>query len=95
MSRCSSQASSPRELIEQLGGASAIARELGVTPAAVANWATRDVPGAQHVAVLVLAVQRGVYWRPPGWPPSLQLRWYAPAAAPAGGAAEGLAEAAD
>jgi len=75
---CSVVASSTRELINHLGGSGAVARQLGLRTSAVSNWTKSDVPGAHHTAMLVLAVKHGVFWRPPGWPTALQLRWHEP-----------------
>ena len=78
MSQCCAIASSTRELIRQLGGTNAVAAAFGVKPSAVSNWLHTDIPPMHHARMLSLAVRRGVFWRPPGWPPELQLRWHEP-----------------
>jgi len=63
------------ELVRRFGGPTALARALGISPNAVSNWtAAGEVPERWHARLLALAVQRKVDWRPPDWPPDVQLR---------------------
>lgn len=75
MSQCFAIASSTRELIRCLGGTNAVADLFGVKPSAVSNWHHTDIPAVHHARMLSLAVRHGIFWRPPGWPPQLQVRW--------------------
>jgi hypothetical protein len=64
------------ELVDILGGTSAVARELELAPSTVSGWRRCDaVPPTQHARLLAVCVAKGVYWRPPEWPPQAQLRW--------------------
>jgi hypothetical protein len=59
-----------------LGGTTALARDLGLSPSAVSYWRREGtVPPSQHARVLALCVERGIFWRPPGWPHQVQLRF--------------------
>ncbi len=59
---------SVRVLVERLGGGSAVAARLGVTPSAVSLWVANDrVPPARQAAVVKLARERAVDWTPPGF----------------------------
>lgn len=65
------------ELIAALGGTAEVARLLHLTQQAVSNWTKRGgIPSYQYVPLLALTAQHGIHWRPPGWPPALQLRWH-------------------
>jgi hypothetical protein len=56
-----------RELIERLGGATAVATACNLPPVTVRMWAVRDRVAAEyHIAVWRLAEAAGVAWRPPG-----------------------------
>jgi hypothetical protein len=64
------------ELIDLLGGTSEVARQLGLASPSVSGWRKdNSVPARQHARLLALCVQVGVPWRPPGWPPQVQLRF--------------------
>jgi hypothetical protein len=66
------------DLIERLGGPTALAHELGLRQSAVSNWCEREVvPAAWHARILAIAVRQGVAWRPPGWPPQACVAWEA------------------
>lgn len=55
------------ELIEGLGGATAVARERRVTPAAVTNWVMRGQVAAEHrIPLWGMAVDAGLDWKPEG-----------------------------
>lgn len=54
------------ELIESLGGITAVARQLGVEPNRVNNWRRRGVPADQHIALWRMALAAGLDWEPPG-----------------------------
>lgn len=57
-----------RELIRQLGGATEVARRIGITAAAVSNWSAEEkIPPRHHAALFLLAQERGVPWVPPGF----------------------------
>ena len=47
-------------LIERLGGASQVAKELGLKPNVVGNWAERGVAWKWRPALAALANQRGI-----------------------------------
>lgn len=56
-----------QDLISALGGASAVAAELAVTPSAVTNWYERgEIPRRHHLAMWRLALGKGVDWQPDG-----------------------------
>lgn len=57
---------SARELVRQLGGATAIAHQLGVSAQAVTNWYRDGIPRRHHLALWQLAQAKGLAWRPPG-----------------------------
>lgn len=65
-----------RQLIEALGGPTQVADHFEMTKQAVSNWIiANEIPPSRHAAMLQLAVQAGIGWRPPGWDPRVQLRW--------------------
>lgn len=67
------------ELIDMLGGTGELARALEVSPGAVSRWRrSNEVSPAQHAKLLALCVRHEIYWRPPGWPPCVQLRYVRP-----------------
>ncbi len=49
-----------KELINALGGASAIAKELNLAPSRVGNWASRGIPWKFRPAIAKLAQERAV-----------------------------------
>jgi DNA-binding transcriptional regulator YdaS (Cro superfamily) len=56
-----------KDLMARLGGQAAVARRLGVTRAAVSQWAAaNDVPEARRLDVWGLALDADVDWTPPG-----------------------------
>lgn len=56
-----------RELVDGLGGPTAVARLCGVTPPAVTNWLKRgQIPAEHHVALWAAAQETGLDWAPPG-----------------------------
>lgn len=58
-----------RDLIDALGGSSAVARELGVSQQAVTNMKARNALPPRHLLTLWrLAKEKGVDWTPPGAP---------------------------
>lgn len=64
------------ELVAACGGPVRLGRELGINPSAVSNWsAAGAVPDRWHARMLVIATRINVLWRPPGWPPQMQIRW--------------------
>lgn len=81
--RCQTIATTTPALLKALGGTCAVASLLNARPSAVSMWIIQGVPARWHVALLALCVQRGIYWRPPGWPAELEIRWTVAAAAPA------------
>lgn len=54
------------ELIELLGGATAVARRLGVEPNRVNNWKRRGIPAEHHLSLWRMAILAGLGWQPPG-----------------------------
>lgn len=54
------------ELIEGLGGMTAVARQLGVEPNRVNNWKRRGVPGEHYLPLWRMAIAAGLDWQPPG-----------------------------
>lgn len=48
------------DLIDKLGGPTAIAEALQCTPNAVSNWRTRGIPWKQRPAIAKLALDRAV-----------------------------------
>ena len=51
------------EILNVLGGESAVATLLGCGPSSVSNWKTRGLPKGRWVDLVTLGAQRGV--RPP------------------------------
>lgn len=56
----SSQTLTDAELIAQLGGISATAKELGLDPGNVKKWPKRGIPWKDRVKVQALAIEKGV-----------------------------------
>jgi len=55
------------EILKSLGGASAVAKALGLSLQAVSNWSMRDAIASEHrVAIWRLAMAKNVEWAPPG-----------------------------
>lgn len=55
------------ELIDGLGGPSAVAARCGITPPAVTNWVMRNQVAAEHrIAIWAMAVDAGLAWKPAG-----------------------------
>jgi hypothetical protein len=55
-----------RDLVWRLGGLRTVARAVGCTPQAVANWYRTGIPQRHHLTVWRLAHAAGLPWRPPG-----------------------------
>jgi hypothetical protein len=55
-----------RKLVTDLGGASKVAADLDVTPAAVGNWYVAGIPARHYLALWRLAQSKNLHWRPPG-----------------------------
>jgi len=56
-----------KAFIAALGGPAKVARELGITTAAVSNWPlTGRVPAEHHIALWTMATAAGLDWTPPG-----------------------------
>ena len=51
------------EILDVLGGESAVAGQLGCGPSSVSNWKTRGLPKGRWVDLVTLGRERGV--RPP------------------------------
>lgn len=63
------------DLIEALGGTVATARLLRLAPSVVSGWRVAGrISDRHHARLLALVVQRGLRWRPEGWPADVQLR---------------------
>jgi len=55
------------DLIEKLGGPTAVANKRGITPPAVTNWVMRGRVAAEHqIALWSMAVDAGLDWKPEG-----------------------------
>lgn len=55
------------DLIERLGGTTAVARAVNVTVPAVCNWVARETTPPRHaIALWTMAKRAGLPWRPPG-----------------------------
>ncbi|WP_372918709.1 carph-isopro domain-containing protein [Sandarakinorhabdus sp.] len=55
------------DLIDQLGGATKLAGEIGVLPSAVSNWKPRGAVPAEHrLTVWRMAKVAGLNWKPGG-----------------------------
>jgi hypothetical protein len=68
---------SARDAIAALGGPVAVAELLSIPSATIRAWEQDSVvPEKVHARFLALCVERGIYWRPPGWPRQVQLRWH-------------------
>jgi hypothetical protein len=69
-------AGSVKALIEALGGVDAVRATFDLTPQAVLNWIAQDaIPARYHALFLMITEREGLYWRPPGWDPAVQLRY--------------------
>ncbi len=56
-----------QNLIDALGGCTAVGKHCGVSPSAVTNWVMRGSIAAEHrLTVWRLAVAADLDWRPPG-----------------------------
>lgn len=56
-----------KALIGGLGGNQAVAKVVGVTPSAVANWVSRGAIAAEHhLVVWQMALRANLAWEPPG-----------------------------
>ena len=55
-----------RVVIAQLGGPSAVAKHLRVTPQTVTGWSTAGIPARHWLRLWRMAKERGLDWRPPG-----------------------------
>lgn len=76
---------SVRALVDALGGTDTICTMFDISRTAVANWVAQNTVPARYHAVLLMVTERaGIYWRPPGWDPDVQLR-YRPEVPPADG----------
>lgn len=47
-------------LIDELGGNTALARELELTPNAISNWRARGIPWKMRPVIARMAAERGV-----------------------------------
>lgn len=58
-----------KELITALGGTTELAKKLGTTPSAVANWQSpeRSIPWKRRPEIARLAAERGVDLPPDFW----------------------------
>jgi hypothetical protein len=71
-----------KSLIEALGGVEAVRAAFDLTPQAVLNWIALDqIPARYHATFLMITEREGLFWRPPGWDPAVQLRYRPEAAA--------------
>ena len=67
---------SVKALIEALGGVATVSEAFDLTPQAVLGWiATDKIPARYHAVFLMITEREGLYWRPPGWDPAVQLRY--------------------
>ena len=67
---------SVKALIEALGGVDAVRALFDLTPQAILNWIAQDqIPARYHATFLMITEREGLYWRPPGWDPAVQLRY--------------------
>lgn len=48
------------QLIDELGGTTALAKEMDVTPHAISNWRKRGIPWKSRPAIARLASERGI-----------------------------------
>lgn len=56
-----------RELVDGLGGGANVARQIGVTAAAVSHWiAAGAIPPNRETQMWALAAAAGLDWSPPG-----------------------------
>ena len=51
------------EILDVLGGESAVASQLGCGPSSVSNWKARGIPKGRWVDLVTLGVEKGI--RPP------------------------------
>lgn len=59
-----------------LGGIERVRAVFDLTPQAVSNWiAVNMIPARYHARMLMLTEREGLFWRPPGWDPAVQLRY--------------------
>lgn len=61
------------QLIELLGGCTAVARLLGIKPPSVSGW--NDIPFGQKVRLAVIAEDRGITTRKELFPDNYQEIW--------------------
>lgn len=67
---------SVKALVEALGGITAVSALFDITPQAVCNWIAQNaIPARYHATFLMVTEREGLYWRPPGWDPDVQLRY--------------------
>jgi hypothetical protein len=65
-----------RALVVALGGVEAVRATFDLTPQAIANWMAQNaIPKRYHAEMLQITERLGLYWRPPGWDPAVQLRY--------------------
>jgi hypothetical protein len=48
------------QLIDDLGGNTALAKELSLTPHAISNWRTRGIPWKMRPTIARMAGERGI-----------------------------------
>lgn len=58
---------SANEVIDVLGGTTAVANALGVTPTVVSNWRSRGLPPETYVALISMLRERGISAPPSLW----------------------------
>jgi hypothetical protein len=67
---------SVKALVEALGGVAALSVMFDLSPQAICNWIAQDaIPARYHAVFLMITEREGLYWRPPGWDPDVQLRY--------------------
>ncbi len=65
-----------KTLVEALGGVDAVRALFDLSPQAICNWISQDtIPARYHAVFLMITEREGLYWRPPGWDPAVQLRY--------------------
>ena len=65
----------PNELIDRLGGTTAVARLVGIKPPCVHMWRTNGIPSGQLLRLAPIAEQRGIATRRDLRPDDWHLIW--------------------
>ncbi len=65
----------PNELIDRLGGTTAVARLVGIKPPCVHMWRTRGIPFGRMIWLAPIAEQRGIATRRDLRPDDWHLIW--------------------